>query len=153
MIEVVSIKALSYGIDPFLAQAIAQIESNLDPWKMRYEEKWMYFYLPAQYSKNLGISVLTERTLQQFSYGLMQVMGSVARELGFDRELIKLCDPEIGAQYGCMKLSDLKKKYSDELDLISAYNAGTPLKLNGKYRNEDYVKKVTECLLRLRGKS
>lgn len=151
--NIVSIKALSYGLDPKLAQSIAQIESSFNPMCMRFEPNWMYYYMPLVYSKNLGVTLATERTLQQISYGLMQVMGSVARELGFEEELIKLCDPDLGAQYGCMKLVDIKKKYSDEQDIISAYNAGTPSKIGIKYRNQDYVNKVTEALLKLRSLS
>lgn len=151
--NIISIKALSYGVDPNLALAVAQTESNFNNMSMRFEPNWMYYYLPLVYSKNLGTTLSTERTLQQFSYGLMQVMGSVARELGFDDELIKLCDPELGAQYGCMKLADIKKSYSDEQDIISAYNAGSPSKIGSKYKNQDYVNKVTEALLSLRSKS
>lgn len=148
--NIILVKALSYGVDPKLAQSIAQVESQYNPWSMRYEPNWMYYYNPLLYSKNLGTTLATERALQQISYGLMQIMGSVARELGFDEELPKLCDPALGAQYGCMKLADIKKNYSDEQDIISAYNAGTPSKVGGKYRNNDYVNKVTEALLKLR---
>jgi len=152
-LNIISVKALSYGLDPDLVQSIAKTESSFNPWCVRFEPKWMYYYNPVNYAKKLGISLDTEKNLQSISFGLMQVMGAVCRELGFDEELIRLCDPELGVQYGCLKLVDLKKRYTDEKDIISAYNAGTAYKINGVYRNSEYVDKVSEVLLKLRSKS
>jgi soluble lytic murein transglycosylase-like protein len=154
IINIIRIKALSYGLDPDLVLAIAQTESSLNPWCVRFEPTWLYYYLPAKYASKLGITTSTERNLQSTSFGLMQVMGGVARELGFDEELVQLCDPELGIQYGCLKLVEIKKRYSDEQDIISAYNGGSISKnMNGKYGNQSYVDKVTEALLKLRSMS
>ena len=44
----------------------------------------------------------TEARARAFSWGLMQVMGQVAREHGFaDASLASLCDPAVGLEIGC----------------------------------------------------
>lgn len=152
-LNIISVKALSYGLDPDLIQSIVQIESDFNPWVYRFEPKWVLYHNPVNYAKKLGITLDTEKNSQAISFGLMQVMGAVARELGFDEELIKLCDPELAIQYGCLKLIDLKKRYTNEQDIISAYNAGSAYKINGKYKNQEYVDEVSGALLKLRSKS
>jgi hypothetical protein len=129
-----------------LACAMAERESAGITWVMRFESRWTWFVEPQKYATKLGISYNTERTLQQFSYGTMQVMGAVARELGYEDYLVKLAsDPAMGIQYGCRKLRQLLDKYSSEESAISAYNAGTPFRDdNGNYVNQGYVNAVLE---------
>lgn len=150
IIEVIADTARTCRIDPNLAVAIASVESAFDPLAVRFEPAWDYLISPSVYAASLNISQLTEETLQKMSWGCMQVMGSVARELGYDENLVNLTRPELGARYGCMKLKSLSVKYSQEENLISAYNAGTPGKANGVYRNQRYVTTVSDALARLR---
>lgn len=75
----------------------------------------------------------------------MQVMGVVARELGFDGILTELCDEELGIAYGCKQLVRLKKwqRGYSESDIIAAYNAGSArFDKQGNYENQSYVDKV-----------
>lgn len=130
------------GIDPMLAIAIAEVESAGDPLAVRFEPGWKYHYNVDNFAKLCRISQDTEQMLQACSFGLMQVMGTVARELGFEGSLIKLTDPRIGAKYGCLKLSKLFKVLNSVDDVIAAYNAGSPIKKDGKYINQQYVDKV-----------
>lgn len=138
-------------IDPMLCVAIATVESNWNPWAVRYEPQWNYLFKPEYFAKRLAITQSTESVLQSCSWGLMQVMGSVARELGFSEPLQQLCGPSYGVEIGCKKLFELKKKYKKEQDIIAAYNAGSPvLTMDGKYKNQNYVDKVVSILLDLR---
>jgi soluble lytic murein transglycosylase-like protein len=55
----------------------------------------------------------------------MQIMGAVARELGFKAPYLSaLFDPTENLQWGCMKLGQLTSRYTG--GAISAYNAGSP---------------------------
>lgn len=81
----------------------------------------------------------------------MQVIGFLARDLGFQDHLTMLCDPEIGIFYGCKNLQRLSQKYADEADVVAAYNAGSPSKTaGGMYKNQSYVDSVYTVLRGLR---
>lgn len=83
-------------LDPVLVCAIIEQESGFDPWAIRYE--------PAFYTKYVeplkGLSV-TEAHGRAFSWGLMQCMGQVAREVGYKGQFAQLCSPETGITIGC----------------------------------------------------
>lgn len=81
---------------------------------------------------------------QQASWGLMQVMGAVAREMGYaGRHLPGLCAPAVGLAVGCQFLSRLMNRYGQPEPTIAAYNAGSPrLSAGGGYENQQYVDKV-----------
>lgn len=127
--------------------AFIEIESAYNTYAARYEPEWTYFTKIEGYAAISMVTALTERMLQATSLGVMQVMGSVARELGFKDNLLHLTQPELGIYYGALKLRALMKKYSDLSDVISAYNQGVPLKENGKYKNQTYVDMVRGALL------
>lgn len=131
-------------VDPDLAIAIAEAESHFDELAARHETGWKYLYNVESFAKNSRISQDTERIFQMTSWGMMQVMGSVARELGHRVNLLELTKPEVGVRFGCLKLKDLMRKYSKPEDVIASYNAGSPRKVidTGKYFNQTYVDKV-----------
>ena len=131
-----------YKLDFALIGAIVVIESAGRTTAVRYEPNWKTHLNPVMYANILNITTMTEATLQSFSWGLMQVMGTVARELGFCGHLPQLCEPEHGLKYGCMKVNELFNRFDELTDVISAYNQGTPRKENGKYRNQYYVDTV-----------
>lgn len=142
--------AASQGVDPDLAVAIAAHESNLNPLAVRIESKWKYYFMPETFAKKLEITVETEMALQAMSWNVMQVMGSVARELGFVDSLQLLIEPNIGILYGCKKLKKLFATYKDEESVIASYNAGSPRSINGKFENQAYVDDVKKRLMQLR---
>lgn len=144
--------AMRFGIEKEIIAAIVMTESGGNPMAVRYEPNWKYFYYSHTYASELKITYTTEEMLQASSYGLMQIMGSVARELGFKDHLGKLFDVELNLEYGCRKVFELLKKY-DELDkVIASYNAGSPrYEKSGKLVNEKYVITVNNYLSRLRG--
>lgn len=140
-----------YAIDEHLIAAIMEKESDCNPYAMRYEPKWNYFYDVERYAQTLCCTVETERTGQQTSWGLMQVMGTVARELGFRGWFGELLDIDENLLYACRKLDVLFAKHKELNDVISAYNAGSPKKgEQGLYLNQSYVDDVVKNLKRLK---
>lgn len=133
-----------FNIDYRLVYAIAVVESSLNPNAVRFEPGWKYLLDVESYAKRLHITASTEEILQKCSWGLMQVMGSVARELGFELELNQLSNPYFNLEIGCKKLLQLQSKYSEVEDVISAYNQGSPRKDKKSkcYKNQAYVDKV-----------
>lgn len=135
-----------HGLDPTLIGAFCYVESGGKPSASRYEPNWRYFVTPDVFAKRLGITVETESVHQATSFGIMQVMGTVARELGFQDNLPKMIIPHVGIEYGILKLKLLIAKYQALPEAIAAYNAGTPRRDGtGKFENQDYVDKVTKC--------
>jgi len=134
-----------FQVDPNLIKAICLKESSWITWTVRYEPRWTYFYKHELFANSLGITPDTEKMLQSMSWGCMQIMGSVARELGYSGHLTQLCDPELGIYYGTKKLNELFKKYQTKEEVISAYNQGEPKRagLPGfPFINQSYVDSV-----------
>lgn len=138
--------AESFRLDSNLIRAIIMTESSGDPTATRFEKDWHYFYSPRQFADKLGISFQEEDRNQATSWSLMQIMGAVARELGFTDKLEMLLIPEIGVFYGCKKLKKLfesKMCSGDEEKVISSYNQGSPRMTDGgMYLNQIYVDRV-----------
>lgn len=144
----------SYAFDPILMAAFIAQESGGIPQRTRFEPAWHFYNDPEKYARLLGISVETEKQLQCFSYGLMQIMGASARDMGYAGFLGQLCDPDIGLSVACKFLDEKRKKYHDLKDMISSYNMGTPRKTPaGLYVNQAYVDGVIIHANELRGES
>jgi len=141
-----------YYFDPYLIAAFCKVESDYNTWAVRYEPEYRWLY------GDVRAMSPTERKSQMMSYGLMQIMGAVARERGFkERYLTQLCTPSIGITFGVKHLAWLRdsKGYSGD-DLVSAYNQGSPRRLKIKessvgvspdakyaeYKNQHYVDKI-----------
>ena len=102
---------------PELVCAIVEQESAWNPWALRYEPAFYDKYIatsltarrPDRQASRLGALTSpeipddpTESRARAFSWGLMQVMGQVAREHGFaEVSLASLCDPAMGLDVGC----------------------------------------------------
>lgn len=147
----IQIAANHFKLDVDLITAICQVESAFRPFAARYEVNYKWTVAISAHSLRLGITYNTEEILQKTSYGLMQVMGGLARDLGFSRHLGELYIPEINLHYGCKYLRKLTDKYGDEDKVISSYNQGSPrMKPSGVFENEVYVDKVYAELRKLR---
>jgi soluble lytic murein transglycosylase-like protein len=94
-------KAAAHQLFPELVCAVCEQESAWNPWAIRYEPGFYQRYVaPMLVAGQLHDE--TEARARAFSYGLMQVMGQVARERGFNgRFLAELCDPAVGLEIGC----------------------------------------------------
>ena len=140
----VSLAARRFGLDPVLAAAIVMQESNGWSDAFRPEPGWKWFWdvknnkpfrrlyqsevgalhAPEDFHSLMGTSD-QEWLLQRSNFGLMQIMGAVARELGFKAPYLSaLFDPFEGLQWGCMKLGQLTSQCA--AGAISAYNCGHP---------------------------
>jgi soluble lytic murein transglycosylase-like protein len=121
-------KKLSGRLDPSLVCAVIEQESGFSPWEIRYEPG---FY--SKYESPQKVLTVTDATARAFSWGLMQVMGQTAREVGFLGPLPQLCDPEVGINVGCEVLRlKLAKANGDVRQGLAFYNGGS----NVKYPDE-----------------
>lgn len=141
--------AAEYQLDPKMISAIITQESNWDKYAVRYEEKYTYLLNPFHYSTLLNISLTTEIQVQKMSWGLGQLMGAVARELGFQGPLASLCDENINIEYICKLLSQIKKIAKTIEEVFAIYNGGyrALAKTDGHFRNQSYVDSVMKHYL------
>ena len=151
----ISMAASKRGISACLLAGLVQRESAGVATAVRYEPDFIYLWdvvrgvpyrvqrpcppVPPPDFRTLtgGVHVQLEWTLQKCSLGACQVMGSVAREMGFAGPyLTDLFDPVVGIDLGAKKLAMLLGKYEED-DAVSAYNAGRPTDAN-----RDYVSQI-----------
>jgi len=116
--------AIAQSLDPALVCALVEQESGWNPWAIRYEPAFFSKYVATLYTNNKIAA--TEAYARGFSWGLMQVIGQVAREFGFDALFLSaLCDPEQGLAVGCKVL---RKKFDamagDTTRALLAWNGG-----------------------------
>ena len=148
IIAIAETKSKEHQIPFELVLAVIEKESAFNNMTYRYEELWRYHKNIEFFATKTRVSYNSEKHLQATSWGLMQVMGTVARELGFEGHFTELSDPGVGIEFGCRKLKQLLKKYSTQDDAISSYNAGSPRRLpDGTYSNQEYVSKVNKFML------
>jgi hypothetical protein len=144
------------GIDENLILSIIEQESGGIYRRTRFEAgsvQLKYLFHARDYASVLGITEQTEAVAQCHSYGLMQMMGYVARETGFDGYFSELSEsPDLQLKYAGKKLKLLFHRYSDEMDVISAWNLGSAIRTTGGlYLNEKaYVDPVADHLRDLR---
>lgn len=142
------VKTLSsdFAIDPVLIMAVVCQESRGRTNAIRFEPscyKNNIVIAPNIIAAKLYITTETEKVLQCCSYGLMQIMGSAAREFGFTDVLTELLNPHEGLFWGVKYLSHCLNRYNGVIDdAISAYNSGHISKIDGKYHNQNYVDSV-----------
>lgn len=141
----INVHAKAAGLRPELVTAVVEQESSTNRWAWRPEPAYRYLWnvktkAPFRTLSNweqateiappdfpyLGASRNQEWWGQQASWGLMQVMGAVARERGWTGHYFpELCDPDVGLIVGCRHLSALLAwAKGDERLALRAYNAG-----------------------------
>jgi soluble lytic murein transglycosylase-like protein len=128
-----------YNLPPEIIYGVCVQESALNPFAVRFEPHYKWIVKDRRL-KPKGCSDATEITLQKTSFGLMQVMGAVIREQGFAGWLTEtLCSVEMQIEFGCRHLAKGVKRWGSIEAGLSAYNAGSPRKENGRYVNQNYV--------------
>jgi soluble lytic murein transglycosylase-like protein len=113
--------ALKFGLRPELVAAVCEQESDWNTWAIRFEPAFETRYIkPA-----LPSAPTTREITKAMSFGLMQIMGEVAIELGWNGKfLTELCDPATGVLYGCKKLQKCFLAHRDDSPSLLAYNGG-----------------------------
>lgn len=130
------VKEVTYTEDvPWeVVYAICLTESSGNEFAIRHERHYRWIHGPTPSPGEL----LGQKT----SWGLMQIMGAVAREYGYTDQFSGLWDPHENIRYGVKHLKRLKDRYGTWPNTIAAYNAGSPRTKNGQYENQGYVDKV-----------
>jgi soluble lytic murein transglycosylase-like protein len=124
LIAVACAIAAEHDLNSALVCAVIEQESSWNPWAVRYEPGFLQRYeVRAQQQQRFSV---TEEYCRAMSYGLMQVMGEDARELGFTGEfLTELCDPHVGVDLGCRYLMRCLAKHAGVVvEALLAYNGG-----------------------------
>lgn len=163
--------AARHGLPPVLITAIIARESAGNPWAWNPEPKYKWFW---DVRRNRAFRAISSAEIdskttpsdfpclagdrdqewwaQQASWGLMQIMGAVARECGCTLPYLpQLCDPDEGIEYGCRHLASLKGRYLQGHGwdgVIASYNAGSPRRVadGGPFVNQKYVDAVIQNL-------
>lgn len=139
-------------LDILLVRAIITHESNWDTYAMRYEAHYQWLYKEIECAKKMRCRLDLEIFSQKTSWGLGQMMGAVARELGHEGSMAQLTDGFINMKYVCMHLKNIKQRFKDQDSIIAVYNGGpnAVYKKEGIYPNQGYVdsvNKIYESLL------
>lgn len=160
--------AAAHQLDPLLVEAVVTVESGGDPSAWKPEPVYRYFWnvqtrkpfrmvtqaelasetAPKDFPTLAG-SREQEWWAQQASWGLMQVMGAVAREQGYDGPYLPaLGRPDIGVEFGCRVLAGHLTWAAGALEkALMAYNGGRATAL--RRGNPDYAAKVLKVYTRL----
>lgn len=111
-----------------LVCAVIEQESSWDTYALRYEPAFR-----SRYVAPLGLP-LSEEIARSISWGLMQVMGQVAREHGFSGAFLSaLCNPANGLAIGCAVLASKISQASGDLPrALALWNGGA----NPNYASE-----------------
>ncbi len=130
-----------WGLDPttIMESWVAQ-ESSWDPWATREEPAFYRKYIEQNPEINRA-----ESWQLSISWGLLQVMGVVARERGFTgRYLSQLCNPSLSLFYGLKYLMYQKGRGDGEWSqALAAYNGGIGKnRVTGNLRNQSYVDEI-----------
>jgi len=129
LINLARLAAAKHSLDSALVCAIVEQESAWETHAIRYEPAFR-----TRYVSPLGLPA-TEEVARSISWGLMQVMGQVARENGFSgKSLAELCVPSTGLEIGCaIFASKLSTAAGDVPRALKRWNGGA---------NSDYATQV-----------
>jgi soluble lytic murein transglycosylase-like protein len=110
----------NFGVDPFLIEAVIQQESSGNADAFRHEPGFYLRYL----KNNPEFKGQNPRRISS-SYGLMQLMYTTARELGFTGAPEDLFDINLNVNLGTKLLKKLLDKYKGDVEkALMAYNGG-----------------------------
>jgi soluble lytic murein transglycosylase-like protein len=154
--------ALKHHLDPLDVMALIKVESGFNAYAWNPEPGYRYLWdvrkrapwTPMPSVEGLlkpppGFPALAgdpdqEWWAQRASWGLMQIMGAVAREVGFlGPYLTELTDPLVNLEYGCVKLARVFGiAGSDKERAFATWNGGPGGNAKPPYRNAAYAAKV-----------
>lgn len=161
--DLIQSAASKAGLDYRLVAALISVESGFNAYAWNPEPQYRYFWnvktnapfrfvtqqesmaeIPPQDFPCLAGDPDQEWWGQQASWGLMQVMGALGRELGYKGPYLPgLCDPALNLSLGCSHLARLLKWANGNVErALAAYNGGKGGNLTPPYRNQFYADKV-----------
>lgn len=135
----------AYRLDADVVHAMVLQESGGNPWAWNPEPRYPYFWdvrargpfrrvgeaelkskQPPSDFPTLAGDRDQEWWAQQASWGLLQIMGALARERGFRGPyLSQLCDPELNLDLGCAIFADLVRWAGGDVWVaVAGYNGG-----------------------------
>lgn len=134
-----------YNFQPEVIFSLIYVESGGNPYAVRFEPAFLAKYLTPKKGETLAIehsplcSEETERHMRSTSFGLTQVLGQTAREIGYPEPfLTSLFDIEANVEMGARILRyKVEKKDGDLKKGLLAYNGGA---------DKDYPMKVITTL-------
>lgn len=132
LVQLAKIVAVQYQLIPSIVCGIIEQESSWNPDATRYEPAFYVRYVEPLIN-NMVVTDMTEAKNRATSWGLMQVMGQVARELGYVGPL-PFVDPQVGIRWGCEKFSRcVALGRGDMIAALLHFNGGA---------NKDYPREV-----------
>lgn len=152
---IVAARAQQYNLDPVivLTQIWKESEQDLNnPRLTREEPRYQYFWHPtagALWESRLSIAHNRAKALEMLgevefyfqsrSSGLMQVMGAVAREYGYDGPPEGMFDPDTNINFGCLYLHRcVARSHGDYRHALILYN-GSPYYADEILRRAQFV--------------
>lgn len=123
LIVMLKAEATRQSLDPALMCAIAEQESNWEIYATRYEDAFYNRYLKKLYPGK----PTTESIQRAISFGVLQLMGQSAREIGYSAiGLATLLEPIINFRFGCMHFANkLKSAKGDVEKALLLWNGGS----------------------------
>jgi hypothetical protein len=127
IVALVDAAAQKWALDFWTLVAQVEKESSGNPEAKRLEAAYRWFYPPGSMPDG------DELEFQRTSWGLLQIMGATARELGY-RESAQpwpasplKSDAATALDLGCSYLTRMLRRWGPNIrDALSAYNAGHP---------------------------
>ena len=158
--DAMSYHAKARNIPLEFLRAIAVVESNNDPFAIRFERNYRWLWqnstnkpfrrVSSQQAATAGApddfsrpphkwgwysSADTEWTGQKTSWGYFQVMGANLRSIGYTKPFTELCcDAELSVRFAATFISKLHTRFYARhgwAGIAAAYNAGRPRYLEG----------------------
>jgi soluble lytic murein transglycosylase-like protein len=130
LIDLIKVAAKEHNLEWTLVAAVVEQESNYNPVAVRYEPGFYSAYVASKPLNGMapvdGIALAYERSCRAISFGLMQLMGNTARELGLETPTVfSLLDPMTNLLYGCKLLRRLLNKTNNDVRAaLLKYNGG-----------------------------
>ncbi|WP_337432014.1 lytic transglycosylase domain-containing protein [Bilophila sp.] len=149
--EAIALEASQTGLPERLIAAVIQVESAGNTHAIRFEPSFYTMVQREGFQTPAGVSKLTEFNARCFSWGLMQIMGQVARERGCTEPYLSaLCEPATGIYWGCRQLAKCRDRFLKTYGwaaVTAAYNGGFgAVKKDGSFTNAHYPKAVLAAL-------
>jgi len=110
----------------FLAGTGYDVEIERAAARWGVPESWILAVIEVESAFNAG-AYRYEAKLNDASYGLMQLLYSTARGLGYTGSPEGLFDPAVNIDYGAKLLAQLRDRFGADFERVySAYNSGRP---------------------------